>query len=193
MADGPHGGDDDLTCGIRNGGSFTAGSFHAGKKAPAFECVADRFWQSAHPDFPTCQGPLGKYFAHGSVDLTTIFPNKGNGSLLTMIGKNDPLVVAINRKVRGTADIAHGAIDTFERPMGECRVGTAAVRLFVIAEEVGVDDLHAAFDVEQDPKTNQLPQQDAKKDTRGDEAEFVVESFPLEKPPNSVHNGEAEF
>ena len=64
------------------------------------------------------------------------------------------------------------------------------MRLFVIAEEIGMDHLHAALDVEHDAEADELSQHQTEKDTRGDEQNFPDQILPLEEPPNGIDDGQ---
>lgn len=73
---------------------------------------------------------------------------KGSGADLAVVAEDDHLVVATIGAAGGAVEVADGAVDAAQRPVGEEGTWTAAVGLFVVAEEVDVDDGQAAGEVD---------------------------------------------
>ena len=76
------------------------------------------------------------------------------------------------RAMECSADVADRAIDPFQRPMCERGSRAAAVRLLVVAQEIRMDHLRAALDVQQHAEADQLAHQAAHHHPRRDEAQL---------------------
>ncbi len=191
MPDRPQPGEHDLCRGI--GRSHLAHRFHAEDVEAAFQGIAEDTGQHVRPNFGARQRAMREYLAQRGLDSPAMSSGKWNGSFLAVIGMDDPFVVPIDWVAGGAADVTHRAVDAFERPIGERGIRSAAVRLFIVAEKIGMDHLDAAFDIEQNPETDHLPQHDADEHTRGNEGEFLEESLALIEALEHIDKGQAEL
>ena len=77
--------------------------------------------------------------------------------------------------------------------MSKGRVRSAAVRLFVISKEIGMNNLNAALDVEKDAEANQFAKYDADEDSGRDEDEFADDVFACIEPFHGINEGQRKF
>jgi len=105
---------------------------------------------------------------------------------LPVIGIDPDLVVPPGGMVGGAPQAGNGVVDPLQRPVGEQRARAASVRLFVITEEVDMNDGQPAADVDLAADHAQLAQQDGNGDPGRDEFQFLEEVVSADEAAHEV-------
>jgi hypothetical protein len=95
--------------------------------------------------------------------------------------------------IGGAPQPGDGVVDALQRPVREQGAGSAAMRLFVVAEKVHVDDRQAAADVDLPPDHAKLAQQDGDAHAGGNELQFLDEVLAAVDAAEEIVQREAEF
>src|SRR5205809_7058403 len=111
-------------------------------------------------------------FGHGRFHCLSHLDRVLRRLLLPVIGKNPDIIIAARRTMRRLPDSFDGAVNSLERPMREERIGSAAMRLLVVTEEVHVNNRQPAVNIHFGSDYDNFPHNDANEDPQKNEAEL---------------------
>jgi len=132
---------------------------------------------------------LRHHFLHAAPMLAGIGPRL----FVAVIGEDPHIVVAPRRPLRRLPDSGDRAVDAFERPVRESRRWAATMTLFVVADEIEIDDRQPPRDVHLGSDGGQLAHQDAHADAGRNELDLPPKVATSDEPAQAIQQRQKEL